>query len=421
MKSKEHVTSTGATPGQLHSVYEDEVKRIRLMKVVTNFSNGGTEGQVHNLVGLLDRNEFELRMGCLHKSGVFLKEVERWGIPVKEFHVDSLYMPKTFLQQVRLAAYLRKQHIQIMHSYNFYSNVVAIPAAKLAGVPLIIASIRDRGVYLNRAQKHVQKWACGLADKILVNAESIREWLLEEGYSANKIEVIKNGIDLSLYECNIKSTAIHKELSLPTSAPLVVMLARLNYQKGINDFLQAAVTVSKSFPDARFLVVGEKLDFKDGEFVQDVAYQDQLKAMCKDLGIQDRVVFTGHRTDVPALLAEATVSVLPSHSEGLSNTLLESMAAGVPVVATRVGGNPELIQDGVNGFLVPPISSAELAEAIDRLLADPALAREFGDRSRRMAEMRFSMQNMVNSTQAFYRSQLGERSRSYLLQQGRNE
>lgn len=406
MKSKDSVTPAGSAPAELRSVFRDDPYRIRLMKVVTSFAGGGTEGQVHNLVKLLDRTRFDLRMGCLHKSGFFLEEVERWKIPVKEFHVDSLYKPKTFLQQLKLAAYLRKHRIQIMHSYNFYSNVFAIPAARLAGVPLILASIRDRGVYLNRRQKHVQKWACGLADKILVNAESIREWLLEEGYQADKIVLIKNGIDLSLYNQARTNTAIHKEFDLPLDAPLVVMLARLNRQKGIDDFLQAAALVNRAFPQARYLVVGEKLDFKDGELVPDLGYLDYLQQFCTEQGIQDRVVFAGHRTDVPALLAEATMSVLPSHSEGLSNTLLESMAAGVPVVATRVGGNPELIQDGVNGILVPPLSPVALAEAINNLLANPALAKEFGCRSKQIAEKQFAMQRMVSATQDLYRSQL---------------
>ncbi|MES2606645.1 MAG: glycosyltransferase [Pseudomonadota bacterium] len=384
----------------------DRKDRVRLLKVMTLFAAGGTEGQVVNLVRRLDREQFDLQFVCLRKWGYYLDEIEQRNIPVTEYKLTSFFTPRLLQLQMQFAQQLRRQDIEIVHSYNFYSNVFAMPAAKLAGVPVTIASIRDQGVYLSPLQKIVQKWACSFADKILVNAGSIRDWLLEEGYPEEKISIIRNGIDLTRYPRVAAPTSIRTELGLPAEAPLVLMLSRLNPQKGVDDFIKAAALIKLRMPNVRFLIIGERLQFRDGEFRQDSSYHHQLHDLAVNLGVEDRILFTGHRTDVPELLAEGAVSVLPTHSEGLSNTLLESMAAGLPVVATQVGGNAELIKDGINGFLVPPQSPATLADAILRILSDPALATRFSEAARARASEYFSMERMVQDTQTVYAEQL---------------
>ncbi len=382
------------------------MQAIRLLKVVTNFSSGGTEGQVHNLVKVLDRERFNLQFACLKKYGLFLPELEESGIAVQEFPIRSFLNPKTWWQMLRMAAFMRRERVQVSHSYNFYSNLVAIPAARLAGVPVVLASIRDRGIYLTPLQKTAQKWVCTLADKVLVNAESIREWLVDLGVPERKIVLIRNGVDLSLYLRPAQRSSIRQELGIPANARLVIMLARLNPQKGIDDFLRAARLVLTRHPDVHFLVVGDKLEFKDGQVVSDVDYHQQLHALTQSLGISHCTWFTGHRTDVPALLAQSCLSVLPSHSEGLSNSLIESMAAGLPLVATDVGGNPELVQHGVNGLLVPVMNAEALAGAMTTILGDAALAERFGAASRRLCEAQFSMRTMAEATQQIYLSEL---------------
>jgi L-malate glycosyltransferase len=387
---------------------------VRLMKVMTTFAAGGTEGQVANLARHIDRKRFDLQFACLRKWGFYLDEIEARQIPVTEYPVRSFFAIATLVQQVRFALQLRAQRVQIVHSYNFYSNVFAAPAAKLAGVPLVVASIRDQGVYLSRTQKIAQKWACKFADLILVNAQSIRDWLLEEGYAADKIRIIRNGIDLSRYQNRSPNLPLRAELGLPPEAPLVLMLSRLNPQKGVDDFIKAAALIRLQRPDVRFLVIGEKLKYVGDGFGPDASYHSALRELCVNLGVDDRIVFAGHRSDVPDLLAEGCVSVLPTHSEGLSNTLLESMAAGLPIVATRVGGNAELVEDGVNGILVPPQAPATLAKAILRILDDPELAQRYSAAARAKAAAHFSMEKMVGDTEELYLEQLG-RSRGQAL------
>jgi glycosyltransferase involved in cell wall biosynthesis len=160
--------------------------------------------------------------------------------------------------------------------------------------------------------------------------------------------------------------------------------------KGIEYFLDAAAIVASRFPDVRFLIVG------------DGANRSQLQERSQKLGLDQRVVFTGFRTDVPELLSEATLSVLPSLSEGLSNSLLESMAAGVPVIAAKVGGNPEIVEHGVSGLLVPPRDAAALAGAMSNLLADADLTSRLGQAGRRRVSELFSMERSVGETERFY-------------------
>lgn len=382
---------------------------VRILKMITVFAFGGTERQVVNLVTNLDRSRFRLEMACLKKSGHYLDEVDQDYIPVSEFPVKSLYKPATFLQQARYAAHLRRQKIQIAHSYNFYANVFSVPAARLAGVPVVIASIRDRGVYLTPAKKKVQKYVCSLADCIMVNAESIRDWLIDEGYPQQKIRLIRNGLDLARFGKKPKNNQLQQEFGFPESSPLVMMISRLDPKKGIEDLLQAAVSIIRDCPQARFLIVGESLGGISNPAGMD--YMRQLEKMKVDLGLSRHVVFTGYRADVPEILAQATVSVLPSHSEGLSNALLEAMASGVPVVATDVGGNPELVKHEECGLLVPVQDPPALAKAICTILQNTDLANVYGSCAQQRTQQNFSIERMVNDTQQLYLELLQQRKR----------
>jgi glycosyltransferase involved in cell wall biosynthesis len=369
--------------------------KIKLLKFVTSFYIGGTERQFVNLSRAIDPSRFDLHLACLERRGDLLNEIDRSRIPVSEYPVHSLYQPETFRQQLSLAGYLRRNKIQILHSYNFYSNVFAIPAARLAGVPVTVAAIRDMGPYLTPMKKRVHRFVCRFADSIVVNAEAIRKWLIAEGYSEEKITVIRNGIDFSRFREKTNGASLRRELGLPPRAPLVLLFSRLNPLKGIEYFLQSASIVAGHFPEARFLIVGDAPQ-------TGADYIKGLKDDVARLGLENRVIFTGFRLDTPELLSEAAVSVLPSLSEGLSNTLLESMAAGVPVVATNVGGNTEVVEEGVTGLLVPPRDPEAIAHAVCLLLKNPELASSLGRAGKKSVIERFSLDRMVRETEGLY-------------------
>jgi glycosyltransferase involved in cell wall biosynthesis len=382
--------------------------RLRLTKFVTAFEPGGTERQFVNLGLALDPDRFALRFGCLSRRGSFLEALEARGVPTREYPITSFLSAGYPGQALRLARDLARDRVQVVHTYGFYGNVFAVPAARAAGVPVVIASIRDRGVYLTPNQQRVQRYVCRLADSVLVNADSVKEWLVEDGYDPSKIVVIRNGIDMSGYDG--RAPRVHgrpdggtrREFGVPASAPLVAVVGRINPSKGLEYFLQAAARVHQRHPDARFLIVGGG---------PDVGYRASLENSARTLGLADRVIFAGHRSDLPRIISDVTVSVLSSLSEAMPNAVLESMAAGVPVVATRVGGVPEAVEDGMTGLLVPPADAASLAAAVSRVLENPALALRLGRAGQQAVRTRFSMARMVESTEQLYWDLLARKER----------
>ena len=365
--------------------------KIRVLTLLTNFHIGGTERQVTNIALGMDKSQFDLHLACFRYSGELLPEVETLAAPRPVFPIGSLYHPKTFVQAVRLMRYIRRHGIQVVHSYGLYPNIFAIPVARLAGAQSVIASIRDRGDIHSPLQRWIQKLVCRLADCVLVNAEAIREVLIERGFDPANIVVIRNGFTPRPATTARPARSVREEFGFPANARVVMLFSRLNRMKGVEYFLDAASMVKAMRPDVRFLVVG------------DGSIKRELEGHARRLGLADRLVFTGFRTDVPRLLAEVDLSVLPSLSEGLSNTLLESMAAGVPVIATAVGGNPEVVEDGVSGILVPPCDSAALASAMAAVLDDSDLRARLSQAGRRRISALFSMEESIRQVERLYR------------------
>ena len=375
--------------------------RMRLLNVVADFGCGGTERQVVTLSAALEAR-CDQHFACMRRDGYFLAEVEARGIPVREYRFPTFYSLRCLQQQWRLARYITRERIQVVHGYNFYANVFALPAARWAGAPVIVASIRDRGVYLSRKQKTVQRYVCRMADCILVNAEAIKDWLVNQGYDPARIVIIRNGVDLTRFPAGPAADTLRKEFGIPDGAPVIGVVGRVRTLKGIEDAIDAAAIASARHPTLRLLVIGESLTTRDGVTMEDRAYVDSLRARARAAGLGDRAIFTGYRADVPALLSQLSVSVQPSLNEGLSNVVLESMAAAAPTVATRVGGTPEALVPGVTGLLVPPADPATLASAVERLLDDPALAIGLGRAGRQRIEDTFALDRMHQATAQLY-------------------
>jgi len=190
-------------------------------------------------------------------------------------------------------------------------------------------------------------------------------------------------------------------LGVPSNTPLVAVFARLNELKGIEYFLRAVAGLIERFDNVRFLIVG------------DGASRVKLEKYAGQLGLNKHVLFLGFRLDVPILLSEISVSVLPTLSEGLSNSLLEAMAASVPVVATSVGGNPEVIQAGITGLLVPPRDAEALARAIGQFLEEPSLRTKFGLAGRERVRKEFALEQMTRATGSLYEELIERSSRTW--------
>jgi glycosyltransferase involved in cell wall biosynthesis len=377
---------------------------IRLLKIVPTLLCGGTENQAITLARSLHEQGFSLEVACLRRIGPFIKELSDRGIPLFDYPIPGFYSFAAVSQMAKFARRMAKQRTDVMHAYSFYGNVFGILPSRLAGTPVVIASIRDQAAYLTPMQKRVQRFVCRFADCVLVNAEAVKDWLASEGYDPAKIVVIPNGVELDRFSERPDPERVRRELGIAAGSQVVMVVSRLTRQKGLEQFLEAAQILAPRFPDARFVIVGYANPAEQ-------EYEDVLKALTEGLGLSDRVIFTGLRQDVPALLAGATVSVMPSLNEALSNVLLESMAAGAPTVATRVGGTPEAIVDGVTGLIVEPGDATALAAAVARLLNDPALARRLGDASRKAIVDGYSVEKMVRATESLYLDLLARKQR----------
>jgi glycosyltransferase involved in cell wall biosynthesis len=284
--------------------------------------------------------------------------------------------------------------------------VFATPPARLVA-PVTIASIRDRAPYLTTMQKRVQRYACQFADCILVNADAVKDWLIDEGYDSSKISVIRNGVDLTRFDNPPAPVQLRRQLRVADDTPLVGVVSRLTRLKGLEHFLEAAAMIKARVPNVRFLIVGETSPMDHG-------YLGELRRYAEHCGVAPDVTFTGLRSDVPAVLASLTVSVMPSLNEALSNVVLESMASGAPTVATAVGGTPEAIVDGVTGVLVPPAQSSAIADAVVHLLTDAPLAQQLGRAGRAHIADHFSVRRMVRSTEDLYIELLERKGRRRL-------
>jgi glycosyltransferase involved in cell wall biosynthesis len=227
-------------------------------------------------------------------------------------------------------------------------------------------------------------------DRLIAVSRSIVDKLRQEGRDAAPISLIHNGVDLERYDHQGPCCTLRDEYDLPAEGPIVGVVARLEPEKGHPTLLEAWRTIAAAVPDATLLVVGEG------------SQRAALEALAADLGVADRVVFTGRRDDVPAVTAALDVAVLPSYREALGLTVLEAMALSRPVVASNVGGIPEMIEDGVTGLLVPPRDAGALAAAILRLLRDHPLADTLGRAGHDLVHESFCIELMVAAVEQIY-------------------
>ncbi len=371
---------------------------IPILYVIPHMSFGGAQKHLLEVLRLLDRQRFSPLLCCLttdrEGSSHFLQRVRELDVPIIDAGVrsasNSLIRPHTFLQMLRLARMLRERRVQIVHSYLFHANWFGTITGRLAGVPVVIASKRSLDVYTRIGER----WACRLvnrlSNRVTVNALAVRDHVHQtEGCPLEKIVVIPNGIDPT--RVNSKNgTGRTESLNSVPSGPVVGTVGRLSWKKGQEDLLKAAALVLSRVPKACFLLVGGG------------PLQGELQSRARKLGIEDHVRFAGSVEDGAAVLSQMDIFVLPSHMEGMSNSLLEAMAAGKPIVATNVGGNPEVVVDGKTGLLVPPKNPKALARAILRLLANPGLARSLGEAGRVRVESEFTLEKMVARMEALY-------------------
>lgn len=360
--------------------------------MTNSFETGGSERQFIALARCLDRTAFRVHLGCIMRKGAFAEGLDN----VPEFGLGgSAYGFRSLGTRIQLARYLKRLRITIAHSFDFYTNIVLIPAARLAGVPVVIGSQRQLGDLLTSSKFRAQTAAFRFADAVICNSRAAASGLLRAGIPERRLVVIHNGLPDDFFCPGVPA--------VPPSAGVlrVGMIARMNtWSKNHRLFLAAAARLSRKHSNLEFVLVG------DGPL------RPELELAAQKLQVADRVQFLGDHKNIQDVLAALHVSVLPSESESLSNAILESMAAGVPVVATDVGGNSELIGEG-RGVLVPPGDEAELANGIEELVSNANARAEIGVKAREFARAHFTIESMREQHEALYRELLERKSWSH--------
>lgn len=358
-------------------------KRIRIVHLVTSLGIGGLEKVVFDLARSSDQSKFDIHVLCLQEPGALAPQFAAAGIDVEGLLVQRKGRLGTLIELIRRLYRLRPD---ILHTHNQHPHFFGALAGVLVGIPYLVHTRHGRNWYpRGRRTLEASRLACRLSNRVVpVSLDASRCAREFERVPPRKIRVIRNGIDLSGYSAGYGSEEKRKR------PPTAIHIARLNLIKDQTTLLKAARIVANAEPDFRLIIVGDGPD------------REELIRLSNRLGLSERAFFRGFREDVKTQLAAADLFVLSSLSEGISLTLLEAMAAGLPVVATDVGGNREVVADGQTGLLVPPSSPEALAKAILTLMADPEKSHRMGLAGRRRVEQEFSLEGMVANYEKVY-------------------
>ncbi|MDQ2674799.1 MAG: glycosyltransferase [Chloroflexota bacterium] len=361
--------------------------RPRVLQLLATGGNGGAQESYTGLLLRLDRSKYDVRALSL-SAGSAVQRLRALGVSV-----DVIEEADDELAVRELAAWLRREEIDLLHAHMYRAEVIGTRAAVAAGVPVIFATVHSSRVRSPEDVAVVSELT-PMMDRLIVPSDAIAHKVRCEGRDGARFAVIPNGVDLSRFTTPAPASTVRADFSIPASAPLVGVVARLEAEKGHRFLLDAWPAVLASAPDAWLLLVGEGSE------------ADALREQATSLGVADRVVLTGRREDISALTAELSVSVLPSLREAQGISILEAMARRVPVVASAVGGIPEVITSGVDGLLVEPADPAALTAAVSRLLSDTALRRRIGDAGYRTVAERFSIDAQVRRIESVYDEEL---------------
>lgn len=376
-------------------------KKLKIAYLLSNIESGGTERHVLALARRMDRSRFDPFLATTSGGGSLFGEFSAL-LPVSVLG-DPQHggqFRKTTTEQLRTIGSLirkfRRDKPDILHAYLPAANVIGPIAARLSGVPRVIVSKRSLADYKagHPFLRQVELLGNWLADVVLVNSDAVRRDVERtERYCERKFRKIYNGVAPIPSWTRGEAEAFRRREGFSPNGLLVLCVSNFFAYKGHDDLVKAAARLVPSFPGVTFLLVGRE----SGALAA-------TRSLVARLGVREHIRFLGSRADVPDLLRAADLFVHPSHQEGFSNAILEAMAAGLPVVACDVGGNPEAVVDGVTGRLVPPQDPMALAAAMAEILADPGKGKSMGEAGRRRATEQFSLDRMVGEIEELYES-----------------
>jgi len=371
-------------------------RRIRLLYVAANFVTGGAERHLLEMWRRIDRTRFDVRIAVLKREGAFTPLFDALGLPITDLDVGRKLYDATGLRALlRLVSIVRDFRPDVIHGYLFAPNLLAALAGRACGVPVVCVAKRNVDAFETPRQIAVQRLAHRLATHVTAVSREVAESSVALGVPRGRITVIENGVDVARFASPDPHAVLAGLPARPAGVPLVGSVACLAPRKDLGTLLEALARLAASGTDFRCALAGEGPD------------RAMLEARAASPDLAGRVTFLGERGDVDRLLPAFDVFVLSSREEGIPNALLEAMAAGRPCVATRVGGNAEVLEDGRTGWLVPPQDPAALAAALGEALRDRAEAGRRGAAARAAMVAERSIEAMVRRHEAFYERALG--------------
>lgn len=375
-------------------------RRINVLQVITKLELGGAQKITLELLRRLDRSKYRLFLATSSR-GILTEEISR--IPEIDAHLIPTLKPQIslfndFKTLLNLFHYIKRNRIDIVHTHSSKAGILGRWAAKFARVPVVVHSVHGwsfhkwQNYFLKRFYIFLERLAANVTDKlVLVSKSDIRKGESAGIATNGKYALIPYGIQTEKFTNNrVDHKKKKKELGLDPDSPLVGMVACLKPQKAPQDFIKAASLVVKVFPGVKFLLVGDGL------------LRSKIERLIDGLKLKDSVVLAGWRRDIPEIMSILDIFVLSSLWEGLPVVFLEAMATGLPIVATAVDGNCELVKDGINGFLIPPKDYRLLAQRIITLLKEKERARSMGQAGQRMLIDSFSVGYMVSRIENVY-------------------
>ena len=357
----------------------------RILHVIDSFDLGGAQEALVNLVAFADRSRFEPEVAAMHGRGVYWERFRALGVPVHSLSPHK-FAPLYVWNLLRL---LLTRDYDIVHCHLIASNLVAKPLAALVGVAVRFNHDQANDEYRQRDKVRLalDKWTNRLSTHICAVSASIVDFLVKhERVPPEKISLVHNAIDLRRFTpAPERRAALRSEMQLPADAPVVAGIGRLNYQKNFALFLDVAAEVRRTHPRAIFVIAGTG---------------PEERALRESAG--ENVRFLGFVADTARLYDAVDFLLMPSRFEGLPMALLEAMAMRVPVIASRLDGIAEVIDDGVDGLLAEPGARDEFAAHLRTLLDDPARAAQLAERAAQKVAASFSAERMAREVEALY-------------------
>jgi len=379
--------------------------KCNIIYIIDNIEFGGGERVFSQIIRGLSKERFSVFVAS-NPGGIFEKKLMEVGIKIDPLDMTHRYNIGTISQLKKI---IKTKDVQIVHSQGGRADFFARMAARIANVPIIISSmamlVEGYDVSILRKSLYVlmdrqtERWV----DRFIILSEASRRTLIERHkIPPEKIVKIHNGIEIEEYHPDIKEVRnkkleLRRELGLKSDVPVIGAIGRLVWQKGFEYLIRAIPQVIEAFPEAKFLIVGEG------------PLRRRLEELSERLKIEDNIIFTGFRSDIKDILATIELLAIPSLLEGLPIVLLEGMAMAKPIVATRIDGMTEVLENSETGLLVPAKNPHKLAEAIIEILKNKTKADLLGQNARKIVEEKFSVKKMVEQTELVYEKLLTEK------------